>query len=198
MKRIFVALFAVAALAVSSVAQKSMAWEGYLADKMCGSKWTGEKGEQRAIKHTKACALEEGCRASGYGLVTGGKYVKFTDDSEAKDADYLEKTTQESNIYVKVTGALEGDKIVVASIEKAEKAAGKSSTKEKMEKKGKGMMGSNEGGCSCDCKESKQAMKHGEKGTKDHECTGDCKDGKHAMKHGEKGHACGEDCMKKG
>ena len=86
MKRIFVALCAVAALAVSSVAQKSMAWEGYLADKMCGSKWTGEKGEQRAIKHTKACALEEGCRASGYGLVTGGKYVKFTDASDAKAA----------------------------------------------------------------------------------------------------------------
>lgn len=177
MKSIFVALFAVAALVVSSVAQKSVTWEGYLADKMCGSKWIGEKGEQRAMKHTKACALEEGCRASGYGLVTGGKYVKFTDASDARAADYLEKTTQESNIYVKVTGTLEGEKIAVTSIEKAEKASGKSS-KGKMERKEKGMKGgSASGGC---------------------DCCGDTKEGDHAAKHGKKGHTCEEGCMKKG
>lgn len=175
MKSIFVALFAVAAFAVSSVAQKSVTWEGYLADKMCGSKWTGEKGEERAMKHTKACALEEGCRASGYGLVTGGKFVKFTDASDTKAADHLEKTTQEGNIYVKVTGTLDGEKIDVTSIEKAEKASKKSS-KGKLEKKEKGMKGgSASDGCDC-CSEDKE--------------------GKQAMKHGEKGHTCSEDCMK--
>jgi hypothetical protein len=108
MKRIFVALFAIAAFCVSSIAQPSTAWEGYLADKMCGSKWAGEKGEQRAMKHTKACGLEEGCRASGYGLFTGGKFVKFTDASDARAAAYLEKTAQEDNIYVKVRTGCQG------------------------------------------------------------------------------------------
>jgi len=177
MKRIFIGMIAVVALSVSGIAQKAAAWEGYLADKMCGSKWTGVKGEQRAEKHTKECALEEGCRSSGYGLVTGGKYVKFTDASDAKAVEYLEKTAPESNIYVKVTGTMDGDKLAVTSIEKAEKAPAKATKKGSMEKKMKGMKGGDtSGGC---------------------DCCDDGKEGKHAAKHGEKDHSCGTDCMKK-
>lgn len=170
MKRIIIGLFVVAAVAVSGMAQKAITWEGYLADKMCGSKMTGEKGAARAEKHTKDCALEDGCKASGYGLVTGGAYVKFTDASDAKAVEFLETKAPESNIYVKVTGTLDGEKIAVTSIEKATKGGKKA----KMDKKAKGMHGgSGEAGCEC------------------------CSDGDKAAKHGSKDHSCGEDCMKK-
>ncbi len=169
MKRIFIGLFVVAALTVSGLAQKTATWEGYLADKMCGSKMTGEKGAEKATKHTKDCALEDGCKASGYGLVTGGKYVKFTDASDAKAIEYLETKAPESNIYVKVSGTMDGEKIAVTSIEKAAKGGKKA----KMDK-AKGMHGGT-GEVTCDC----------------------CKDSDKAAKHGDKDHSCGEDCMKK-
>ncbi|OGU31921.1 MAG: hypothetical protein A2X67_10525 [Ignavibacteria bacterium GWA2_55_11] len=111
-----------------SKAMESASWEGYLADAKCGSKMAGDKGEAKAKRHTVDCALMDDCKASGYGLVTGGKYVKFTKDADTKAVAFLEKAEMESDIYVKVTGKMEGEQLVVTSIEAAKHM-------EKMEKK---------------------------------------------------------------
>lgn len=113
-----------AVAAISAPAQSTKTWEGYLADQMCGSNWKGAKGEERAKKHSRACGLEESCAASGYGVFTGGAFVKFTEASSPKAKSYLEKITAKNNIRVRVTGTLEGDKISVATIETADSRSG--------------------------------------------------------------------------
>lgn len=119
MRIITAVLIMLAAAVMSAPAQSAKTWEGYLADQMCGSNWMGAKGEERAKKHSRACGLDESCAASGYGVFTGGAFVKFTEASSPKAKSYLEKITAKNNIRVRVTGTLEGDKISVATIETA-------------------------------------------------------------------------------
>lgn len=108
----------------------SMTWKGYLVDKMCATGMVKkEKGEamSKAMKHTVSCALEEGCKESGYGLVIDGAYHKFDEAGDKLAVDYLNKATFKDNIFVEVSGSHEGKLIKVSSI-----AAGKM---EMMEKK---------------------------------------------------------------
>lgn len=130
MKGMLSAIVMMLVLATGALAQtKTASWEGYLVDKMCGAKMTGEKGEAKAMKHTKDCALEDHCKASGFGIVTGGAYVKFTDASDAKAVKFLEGTKMESNIYVKVTGTMDGEKLNVTAIDAAKKTEKKAAKK---------------------------------------------------------------------
>jgi hypothetical protein len=117
-------LIMLAAAIISTPAQTTKTWEGYLADQMCGSNWKGTKGEERAKKHSRACGLEESCAASGYGVFTNGVFVKFTDASSPKAKAYLESITAKNDIRVRVTGTLESDKISVVSIETATPRSG--------------------------------------------------------------------------
>jgi len=55
---------------------------GYLVDHNCGKRMVMndvKKSDVKAARHTKDCALEETCKASGYGIVTGGKFYEFDD-----------------------------------------------------------------------------------------------------------------------
>jgi hypothetical protein len=95
-------------------------FKGYLADKMCGTGFT-KSGDPKiaaakAKKHTKDCALEDNCKASGFGLVIGGKFRKFDDAGDKLALDYLDKTKKTNNLWVEVKGTANGDSIVVASI----------------------------------------------------------------------------------
>lgn len=119
MRTLNAVLIILVAAVLSAPAQTTKTWEGYLADQMCGTNWKGSKGEERAKKHSRACGLDESCAASGYGVFTGGVFVKFTEASSPKAQAYLEKITAKNNIRVRVTGSLEGDKIAVATIETA-------------------------------------------------------------------------------
>ncbi|MGA3245276.1 MAG: hypothetical protein ABSE41_11710 [Bacteroidota bacterium] len=98
-------------------------FKGFLADKMCGTGFTksgdAKKATEKAKKHTKDCALEENCRASGYGLVIGAKFLKFNDAGDKLAFDYLNKTKRENNLYVQVKGTMDGDIINVASLKDA-------------------------------------------------------------------------------
>ena len=106
-------------------------WHGYIVDAMC-AKGMLKKGNamEKAAKHTRDCALEEACAASGYGVFQGGKYYKFDDAGDQKAKELIEKTSTEKGIMVNVTGKLEGDKIMVASISEM-----KAGDMDKMEKK---------------------------------------------------------------
>jgi hypothetical protein len=95
-------------------------FKGYLADKMCGSGFTksgdAKTAAAKAKKHTKDCALEENCAASGYGLIIGGKFHKFNDAGDKLAMDYLHKTKRENNLLVQVKGTMDGDNIDVVSL----------------------------------------------------------------------------------
>ena len=95
-------------------------YKGYLADKMCGTGFTksgdAKKAAEKAKKHTKDCALEENCKASGYGLIIGAKFHKFNDAGDKLALDYLNKTKRENNLIVQVKGTMDGDMINVSSL----------------------------------------------------------------------------------
>lgn len=97
----------------------SMTWKGFLVDKMCATGMAKkEKADAmaRATKHTVKCALEEGCKESGYGLLIDGKYHKFDEAGDKMAVDYLTKATFKDNIFVEVSGSHEGELVKVTSI----------------------------------------------------------------------------------
>jgi hypothetical protein len=115
-------------------------WHGYIVDAMCAKNMV-KKGNaiEKAAKHTKECALEDACAASGYGVFYDGKYYKFDEDGDKKAKEVIEKSTTEKGMMVDVTGTMEDDKIMVASIaemkmEKKEMGK-KAGDAKKMEKK---------------------------------------------------------------
>lgn len=100
-----------------SMSDKS--YTGYVVDKMCalGMVKKGPKvAMEKAMKHTRACALEDDCAASGYGLVMDGKFYKFDEKGDKLAAEYLEKTKKKRDLLVDVRGTLKGGAINVASI----------------------------------------------------------------------------------
>jgi hypothetical protein len=98
---------------------KALTMSGYLVDAMCGKnmvKAGPEKAMIKAKKHTRACGLDEGCAASGYGLVSGGKFYPFDASGNAQAGEYLKNTKKENNIEVTVLGAMSGDVMKVERI----------------------------------------------------------------------------------
>lgn len=118
----FIALFLFMASPASSQTKKphsSDVLKGYLVDKMCGSmmaKKSPEKAMEMGAKHTKMCATEEGCAASGYGILTDGKWIAFDETGNKKAAEYLNKTKAKDHLYIAVAGVREETKIKVSSI----------------------------------------------------------------------------------
>jgi hypothetical protein len=120
MRALIILLFA--ALATPLSAQDSLAtWEGYLADQMCAFRWRGKLAETYAKRHTRECSFDEKCMASGYGILSGDTFIKFTQSSSPVAIAYLESITKNKNIYVRLTGQLKGEKLLVAKIETATK-----------------------------------------------------------------------------
>jgi len=104
---------------ISVAHNKSHSMIGYLVDQNCGKRMVMDdvkKSDAKAAKHTKDCALEETCKASGFGIVTGGKFYRFDDAGNKKAIEYLGTTKKEDNIKVEVTGAMNGEKMNVESI----------------------------------------------------------------------------------
>lgn len=100
-------------------ASGEIALKGYLVDQMCANgmvKRGGEQAMERAARHTRTCALEEGCRASGYGLMSGGKFYKFDAKGDTLALDYFEKTSIERGHLVEVKGRTNGTTFTVTSL----------------------------------------------------------------------------------
>jgi hypothetical protein len=96
---------------------KAVVLKGYVVDAMCGEAWARKGiGEEKAAKHTKACALNDHCSASGYGVFSGGKWIKFdgTGDQKAKAA--IEKSPKDRGHYCEIHGVMNGQTLQVASL----------------------------------------------------------------------------------
>lgn len=114
---------------------KAGAWKGYLVDKMCAIGYVKDgdvaKANTKGMKHTKSCALEEGCMESGYGLIIDGKYFKFDQGGDKMAVNFLNKSKKKDNFYVEVSGTKDGDIVNVKSIAEAKSEM----MEKKMEKK---------------------------------------------------------------
>jgi hypothetical protein len=105
---------------------------GYLVDQNCGKRMVMDdikKSDAKAAKHTKDCALDEACKANGYGIVTGGKFYSFDGAGDKKAFDYLSATKKEDNIKVEVAGMMNGDTMLVESIKDFKSTGKKGETK---------------------------------------------------------------------
>lgn len=90
---------------------------GYVVDAMCAKGMAGkETTMKKASAHTRACALEEECAKSGYGVFSEGKWYKFDATGDAKAKEMIEKTSTEKGIMVDVTGSIQDGQIIVASL----------------------------------------------------------------------------------
>jgi hypothetical protein len=98
---------------------------GYVVDQMC-AKGMAKKGNpmERAAKHTKECALEEACAASGFGVFYGdNKWIKFDENGDKLAKAMFEKSKKDKDFMVDVSGEMKGDRLVVASLSESKMAS---------------------------------------------------------------------------
>jgi hypothetical protein len=96
---------------------KTVTLHGYVVDAMCAKRMAGkETTMKKAAAHTKDCALEESCASSGYGLFSDGTWYKFDPSGDALAKGLIEKGSREKGLAFAVTGKVEGDRLVVASM----------------------------------------------------------------------------------
>ena len=94
--------------------------KGYVVDQMC-AKGMAKKGNpmMKAMGHTKECALEDACAASGFGIFSDGKWVKFDADGDKLAKASIEKSKREKGLYFEVSGKMDGEKLAVSSLKES-------------------------------------------------------------------------------
>ena len=128
MRRQFLALVVVAALAVCLFAQtkKTVKLSGYLLDNMCAEGHAADDLVDEARGHLVSCALIESCIKSGFAVVVPeeGKVYKLDERGKKGALQLLRNTRVRQGMYVEVEGTLEGDTVRVERIaETADKTA---------------------------------------------------------------------------
>jgi hypothetical protein len=148
--------------------KSSHSMTGYLVDKMCGQKMIRldeARATEKAMKHTKECALEDMCKEDGYGLILNGKFIKFDEKGDKLALAYFEQSKKEKNFLVDVSGSMDGDVMKVESINDVQEKV------EKSEMKGEHTMGGYLLDVACGTKMSKldedKAMEKAKGHTKD-------------------------------
>ena len=105
--------------------------KGYVVDQMCAGKMaTKENVMEKAEGHSKDCALDEHCAASGYGIFSDGKYYKFDEKGSALAKNLIEKSKREKGMYFEAKGTMGEGTMALSSLKEATPA------KPKMMKKG--------------------------------------------------------------
>ncbi len=109
-----------------SSAEKS--FSGYIVDMNCGT-MIGKKDKEKAMemgkKHSVACALDEACMASGYGLVHEGKVLPLDEAGNALAVKYLKGLTKKNDVYVTVSATLDAEVLHVSQISDEKTSIGK-------------------------------------------------------------------------
>ena len=100
--------------------QESSTFKGYVVDQMCGKGMAKKSNPmEKAAGHTKECALEDACAASGYGIFTGGKWLKFDSAGNKLAKDAITKSKREKGLMFEVTGTIDGDLLAVSGLKEA-------------------------------------------------------------------------------
>jgi hypothetical protein len=109
-------------LAVTMVAQTSVAFTGYLTDVACGTSGKSPVDGSDLVNspwdHTKACSIV--CAGSGYGVsVQNGKsfnFIPFDSKGNELAAAILKSTSKDQGVSVAVMGVLSNGVIMVSSM----------------------------------------------------------------------------------
>lgn len=93
---------------------------GVLMDAACGARVAANA--EKTAAHTVACALMDSCRASGYGLILKGQFLKFDQPGDTQALKLLKASRTRDNVTVKVTGTFSETNIKVLRIRVAKTA----------------------------------------------------------------------------
>lgn len=113
--------------------------KGIVIDQMCGEKIASKDDAMtKAAKHKRECAMSDDCSASGYGVISDGKWYKFDGMGDKKAVALLKKSHKKDNLMVEVSGKQDGTTFAVSSIKeiKAKKMKSGKSGEMKSEKSG--------------------------------------------------------------
>lgn len=123
-----------AALTLQAQEKTTSTVKGYVVDQMCAKKMATKKDVmEKAAAHSKDCALDDACAASGYGIFSDGKYYKFDEKGSAKAKELIEASKLEKGLYMEATGHLGDGTLQVVTLK--EIPAVKSKQEMKPEKK---------------------------------------------------------------
>ena len=92
---------------------------GVLMDAACGARVAANV--EKAAKHTVACALMESCKASGFGLVLEGRFLKFDPAGDEEAVKLLENAKVRENFRVEVTGEFSDTDVKVSGMKAAKR-----------------------------------------------------------------------------
>jgi hypothetical protein len=114
-------LFAIAGLALTaamaSAQMPAQSFKGTLIDNMCFNKAKMKMSQAELAKHSRECALEEGCVKSGYALVTADGHVYKLDVKGNTDAvAALNASKQTADLKVTLMGTNHGGTLTVKSV----------------------------------------------------------------------------------
>lgn len=136
--KVFVAVCLVVVLAcLPAFAQEGAktTLKGYVVDQMCGKGMVKKENiSQKAPGHTKECALEDACAASGYGIYSDGKYYTFDEKGNGLAKTAIEKSSREKGLFFEATGVVKGDMLAVASLKEATPGKDAKGMKKEMKK----------------------------------------------------------------
>jgi hypothetical protein len=104
--------------------------KGYVVDQMC-AKGMEKKGNfaEKAPAHTKECALEDACAASGYGIYSDGTWYTFDEKGSTLAKAAIEKSKRETGLWFSATGTLTGTQFAVASLKEGTPGVSQKSVK---------------------------------------------------------------------
>lgn len=92
---------------------------GVVMDAACGARVAANA--EKTAKHTVACALMESCKASGFGLILEGRFLKFDPAGDEQALKLLEAAKVRENFRAEVTGEFSEDNIKVSAMKAAKR-----------------------------------------------------------------------------
>ena len=92
---------------------------GVLMDAACGARVAANA--EKTAKHTVACALMESCKASGFGLIVEGRFLKFDVPGDERALKLLVAAKVRENFRVEVTGEFSEDDVKVSAMKPAKR-----------------------------------------------------------------------------
>lgn len=92
---------------------------GVVMDAACGARVAANA--EKTAKHTVACALMESCKASGFGLILEGRFLKFNAAGDEQALKLLEAAKVRENFRAEVTGEFSEDDVKVSAMKAAKR-----------------------------------------------------------------------------
>ena len=94
--------------------------KGYVVDQMCAGKMAmKDNAMEKAQGHSKDCALDDHCAASGYGIFSDGKYYKFDEKGSERAKGLIEKSQREKGLFFEAKGTVSEGTMALTSLKEA-------------------------------------------------------------------------------